>query len=116
MSSDEFEAYMVSLGRPIAQDELKQAMEVVFGTTDVDFPAFLAGFLRLQSNTDAVRAGFSLLDKDGSGDISPAELNELFDKSGLLTDEGKKIIFSAVDKDGDQVLNFDEFVVLQQAG
>jgi Ca2+-binding EF-hand superfamily protein len=85
---------MQSLGQTVPANELDEAMRVVFGSAEaVDFAAFVKGYLKLQGNGDAVKAAFDLLDTDASGDISMAELNQLFDKTNLLSDEGKKIIF-----------------------
>jgi Ca2+-binding EF-hand superfamily protein len=108
---------MTSLGQPIPADELGDAMRVVFGSTDsVDFATFVKGYLKLQGNTDALKSAFELIDRDASGDISLAELNQLLNKSNLISEEGKAIIFRGADKDGSGGLDFEEFKTLQTTG
>jgi calcium-dependent protein kinase len=100
---------MTSQGHPIPAEELNEVMKALFGSTDsVDFATFVKGYLKLYA--EASKAAFKLVDKDASGDISMAELNQLFDK---ISEESQKTIFRGVDKDGSGGLDFEEFKNLQ---
>jgi len=114
LSVKEFGALMTALDKPISEDKLKDFMEQSFGSTDVDFPAFLAYYIKFPDTLDSDHDGFDSVDTDGSGDISEAEFIKLMESLGLFTDRERRLVFAMADEDGNQVLSFEEYEGIQQ--
>lgn len=56
---------------------------------------------------------FNLVDKDGGGSISKAELSELLDTLGIdATPEEVDLMISEIDSDGNGDIDFEEFVAV----
>uniref|UniRef100_A0A2C9LX17 EF-hand domain-containing protein n=1 Tax=Biomphalaria glabrata TaxID=6526 RepID=A0A2C9LX17_BIOGL len=57
-----------------------------------------------------LRAAFKEIDKDNSGSINSKELEVFLTKNGY--DDDVKAVIAAADKNGDGVINFEEFLAL----
>lgn len=58
------------------------------------------------------RESFPVVDTNGDGLISPAELARLYERNGKpITPEEMEAIFSRADTDGDGLISLEEFVV-----
>ncbi len=58
------------------------------------------------------REWFPVVDTNGDGLISPAELERLYERNGTsITSEEKEAIFAKADTDGDGLISLEEFIV-----
>jgi len=63
------------------------------------------------NDEDMIRMAFRVLDKDGSGTISAKSFTHLMTHIGdKLSNEEVEEMINEADKDGDGVLNYEEFV------
>jgi calmodulin len=84
------------------------------GNGTIDFPEFLSMTTAKMKDTDSeekIRETFRVLDKDGNGFISAAELRHVMTNLGeRLSDEEVEEMIREVDIDGDGQVNYEEFV------
>jgi len=84
------------------------------GSGQIEFPEFcnmMSDKMNAVNDEDMIRMAFRVLDKDGSGTISAKSFTHLMTHIGdkLSLEECQEMINEA-DKDGDGVLNYEEFV------
>lgn len=81
------------------------------GNGTIDFPEFLTMMARKMKDDDSeeeLREAFKVFDKDGSGDISAAELRHVMTSLGeKLTDEEVDEMIREADVDGDGKVNYE---------
>ncbi|CEL96874.1 unnamed protein product [Vitrella brassicaformis CCMP3155] len=103
-------------GDNVSPEEIAQIVDDLDenGDRELDYEEFFNAMKRkmlgLESEDDVLQA-FQLIDKDKNGFISPPELRHLLTTLGrnpLTQDEVDELIHLA-DKDGDGLINFDEF-------
>lgn len=84
---------------------------LVTGNGTIDFPEFLTMMARKMKDDDSeeeLREAFKVFDKDGSGDISAAELRHVMTSLGeKLTDEEVDEMIREADVDGDGKVNYE---------
>ena len=86
---------------------------VDFNNTDaIDFSEFLAANIDYQKafNNDKLKMIFSVMDVDGSGTITLEELRSFFNFEEDHDNKLAKNIMMEVDRNGDGVISFDEFL------
>ncbi|KAM6571454.1 calcium-dependent protein kinase 20 [Cannabis sativa] len=95
---------------------LMQAADINNSGT-IDYGEFVAAMLHLNKiqKEDHLYAAFSYFDKDGSGYITPDELQQVCDKFGLENVQLDDII-SEVDQDNDGRIDYNEFAAMMQDG
>ncbi|KMT11597.1 hypothetical protein BVRB_5g109120 [Beta vulgaris subsp. vulgaris] len=93
---------------------LMQAADVDNSGT-IDYGEFLAAMLHLNKiqKEDHLFAAFSYFDKDGSGYITPDELQQAYEQFGLGAGNLDEII-REVDQDNDGRIDYSEFVAMMQ--
>ncbi|XP_032258166.1 calmodulin-1-like [Phoca vitulina] len=111
---------MRSLGQNPTEAELQDMMEAdADGNGIIDFPEFLTMMARKMKDTDSeeeIREAFRVFDKDGNGYISAAELRHVMTHSGeKLADEEVDEMIRGADIDGDEQVNYEEFVQMMAA-
>ncbi|XP_058109012.1 probable calcium-binding protein CML25 [Magnolia sinica] len=118
ISSTELGSIMASLGHPASEEELHS----MIGEADSDGDGFidLNEFIELNINgVDATKIvedlthAFMIFDVDGNGSISPKELQKVLRSLGddCTVDDCKKMI-SGVDRNGDGLIDFEEFKIM----
>jgi len=84
------------------------------GSGQIEFPEFcnmMADKMNCTNDEDMIRMAFRVLDKDGTGTISSKTFKHLMTHIGdKLTEEEVEEMINEADKDGDGVLNYEEFV------
>ncbi|GAA5919149.1 hypothetical protein JCM6882_005500 [Rhodosporidiobolus microsporus] len=107
-----------ALGQDLGKEEYEKMVQRadLDKTGSIDFEEFVAAVQRRPkpSNLEAeLRQAFRFFDKDGCGTISPAELKHVMESLGeRLSDAEIDHMIKAVDKDGDGLVSFEEFVAL----
>ncbi|KAE8125235.1 hypothetical protein FH972_020068 [Carpinus fangiana] len=93
---------------------LMQAADIDNSGT-IDYGEFIAAMLHLNQvqREDHLYAAFSYFDKDGSGYITPDELQQACDQFGL-EDVHLEDIIREVDQDNDGRIDYSEFVAMMQ--
>lgn len=92
-------------------DSIMQAVD--FNNTDaIDFSEFLAANIDYEKslNNQSIKQIFSVLDTDGSGTITLNELKSFFNLEGDNNHSLVNEIMAEVDKNGDGVISFEEFL------
>ncbi|CAM9990405.1 unnamed protein product [Ectocarpus sp. 6 AP-2014] len=115
---DELELGVVmrSLGYSPTNQQLKEMMAKV--DTDqsggISFDEFVAMMQLGEVETDftkEINEAFKFFDKDGDGEVTPAELAEIMRGLGdKLSDDEIELLVKVADKDGDGVISIDEFI------
>jgi len=84
------------------------------GSGQIEFPEFcnmMSDKMNTVNDEDMIRMAFRVLDKDGSGTISAKSFTHLMTHIGdKLSNEEVEEMINEADKDGDGVLNYEEFV------
>uniref|UniRef100_A0A4X2L2T7 EF-hand calcium-binding domain-containing protein 11 n=1 Tax=Vombatus ursinus TaxID=29139 RepID=A0A4X2L2T7_VOMUR len=112
---------MRSLGQNTTEAELQDMINEVDadGNGTTDFPAFLTMMARKMKDTDneeEIRKAFHVFDKDSNGYISAAELRHVITNlREKLTDEEVDKMIRETDIDGDNQVNYEEFVQIMTA-
>ncbi|XP_022855746.1 calcium-dependent protein kinase 1-like [Olea europaea var. sylvestris] len=83
----------------------------------IDYGEFIAATLHLNKieREDHLFAAFSYFDKDGSGYITPDELQQAFEEFGIEESRMEEMIRD-VDQDNDGRIDYNEFVAMMQKG
>jgi calmodulin len=116
ISIKELGAVMCQLGQNPTKSELQSIIDDVDadGNGTVDFTEFLTLMVNQMNNTkseDELLEAYKVLDKDGSGFLSVAEIRKAMNSNGTkLTDNEVEEIIASVDVDGDGQINYEEFV------
>lgn len=112
LDAEELKVLLMDMGYAAAP-ALKEAKQIIKasdadGSGEIEFDEFAAIWQRklLSVNQSYIHAVFTVLDEDGNGQITAAELGKVLDCDDM--DEIKSII-KEVDDDGDGMLNFEEF-------
>ena len=103
--------YKEHFGKSISDDEL----ETIFSRVDsdqsgeIDYSEFVMATMeqRNLASQQRLESAFKAFDKDGNGQISPAEVRMLL--GGAVDDKTVEKIIAQVDKDGDGEVSFSEF-------
>ena len=108
------------LQNKIKSDTLKKDVDIIFHNIDMDnngyieYEEFVRGAVSKERfmNTKVIEFAFRYFDKDGSGEITFDEIEEVFkesvqDKSNVH--ESLKKIIDEVDENGDGIISFNEF-------
>ncbi|XP_022725733.1 probable calcium-binding protein CML25 [Durio zibethinus] len=122
ISSSELGSIMGSVGRRPSEEELQKMIKEF----DADGDGFLNFNEFVELNTKGVdsdevlenlKDAFSVYDIDGNGSISAEELHEVLKSLGdeCSIAECRKMI-SGIDKDGNGMIDFEEFKVMMMAG
>jgi len=105
--------YMKTMDQETAEAEVNQVMARV--DTDhsgfIDYTEFLRASLDMKKvlNANNLEMAFSMIDSDGSGKISAAELQKLLGSESLCDDQVWKQIIGQVDQNGDGEIDLKEF-------
>lgn len=105
--------YLKTMDLESAQAEVDQVMARV--DTDhsgfIDYTEFLRASLDMKKvlNANNLEMAFSMIDEDGSGKISAAELQKLLGGESLCDDQVWKQIIGQVDQNGDGEIDLKEF-------
>jgi len=89
------------------------------GSGAIDYTEFLAAAIdkRLCLEKDVCWSAFRVLDKDGKGTVSKAELKSIFNDEDLqeVAEEGSFVrVMEEVDRDKDGKIDFDEFMIMMR--
>lgn len=112
---------MRSLGQNPTESELQDMINKVDADGDgcINFPEFLTMMARKMKDTDSeeeIKVAFRVFDKDGNGYISGAELRQVMTNLGeALTDEEIEEMIGEADIDGDNQVNYEEFVKMMMS-
>ncbi|PKI76590.1 hypothetical protein CRG98_003049 [Punica granatum] len=111
-----FEELKAGLKRESEIYDLMQAADVDNSGT-IDYGEFIAAMLHLNKieREDHLFAAFSYFDKDGSGYITPDELQQACEEFGI-EDARLEEMIQEVDQDNDGRIDYNEFVAMMQKG
>ncbi|GMJ09647.1 CALMODULIN LIKE 25 [Hibiscus trionum] len=122
ISSSELDSIMGSLGQKLSDEELHKMIKEVDADGDgfIDFDEFVELNTKgVDSNEvlENLKEAFSVYDLDGNGSISAEELHKVLQSLGddCSISECRKMI-CGVDKDGNGLIDFEEFKVMMMAG
>ncbi|XP_072455574.1 calmodulin-like [Notamacropus eugenii] len=116
VTTKELGTVMRSLEQNPTEAELQDMINEVDadGNSSIDFPEFLTMMTRKMKDVDGeedIREAFCVLDKDGNGYITEAELRYVMTNvEEKLTDEEVDEMIRKVDIDGDDQVYYEEFV------
>jgi len=114
ISTDELLTVLNATGLDPTRDDIEELVNLfdMDESGNLDFSEFLNLMVMVRKDvqsTEDIMDCFSLLDADGNGVISRAELQEILCNFGdKLTEEECNAVFKAVDNNDDGVLSFDE--------
>ena len=107
------------MGRVYSKQEIRPAVQEFIlvsdknnnGTLDAnEFLSYLAKFFNECDPDSKLREAFAVFDEDNNNEISHEELKKVLNKLGAqYTDRQIERIISKVDKNGDGVIDFEEF-------
>jgi calcium-dependent protein kinase len=119
------EELLKGLSNKIKSNSLKNDVHVIYKNLDMDNNGFIEyeEFVRAAvskekfMNDSVLRFAFRYFDKDGSGEITFDEIEEVFKRS--VTDQSNvhdslKQIIKEVDLNGDGIISYDEFVIVMK--
>ncbi|EFC50789.1 flagellar calmodulin [Naegleria gruberi] len=116
ITTSELGTVMRSLGQNPTEAELHDMINEVDadGNGTIDFTEFLTMMAKKMKDTDneeEIKEAFKVFDKDGNGFISAQELRHVMCNLGeKLTDEEVDEMIREADIDGDNQINYTEFV------
>uniref|UniRef100_A0A2K5RHV4 EF-hand calcium-binding domain-containing protein 11 n=1 Tax=Cebus imitator TaxID=2715852 RepID=A0A2K5RHV4_CEBIM len=106
--------------RPLGQNPTEAKLQDMINEVDadgngtIDFPKFLK--VKDTDSEEEIREAFCVLDKDGNGYTSAAELHHGMTNLGEnLTDDKVDAMIREADIDGDSQVNYEEFVQMMAA-
>jgi calcium-binding protein CML len=125
ISQDELAAVIRSLGQPVSASEIQSLIDDVDANGDgfIDLYEFIDLNTRPTSGSDseselsddeALASAFGVFDADKNGFISANELQRVLVAFGdsMVTMEECRLMIESVDEDGDEMVDFREFVSL----
>ncbi|WVQ79106.1 calmodulin [Cryptococcus sp. DSM 104549] len=118
ITTKELGTVMRSLGQNPTQAELEDMINEVDadGNNSIDFAEFMTLMARKMHDTDSedeIREAFKVFDKNNDGHISAAELKHVMTNLGeKLTDAEISEMIREADKDGDGMIDYNEFVTM----
>ena len=118
IATNELRTVMRSLGQNPTAAQLENMISEfdTDGDGAINYPEFLSMMARTMKNTDSeeeIREAFRVLDKDGDGLISAAELRQVMTDLGeILTDDEIEEMIKEADTNGDGQVNYEEFITL----
>eukprot|EP00933_Yihiella_yeosuensis_P040208 TRINITY_DN3444_c2_g1_i1.p1 TRINITY_DN3444_c2_g1~~TRINITY_DN3444_c2_g1_i1.p1 ORF type:complete len:157 (-),score=49.13 TRINITY_DN3444_c2_g1_i1:236-706(-) len=121
LSLTELGALMGSLGQNLQEAELKQMVSAYECDLDhrIDFASFLSLMARKIKETDTEEElieAFKVFDRDCDGFISAGELRtSMMGLGEQLQDREVDEMIREADQDGDNQINYDEFVTMMKA-
>ena len=114
----ELESIYQALGRELTPNELNEMINDIDLNNDgyITFHEFLSLYkkkLLLKGNEEKLRQAFEICDCDDSGYVTLDELKRIMNEVGENLDQGQLIaMLRDVDVDGDNRINFEEFIQL----
>lgn len=121
VTSKDVSSVMRQLGMSVTEQELQEMIAEVDtdGNGTMDFPEFLAMMARKIDSDDGeeeCKEAFRVFDKEGNGFISGAELRHIMTNIGdKMTDAEVTEMIQKADIDGDEQINYEEFVKMMLA-
>nr|QSI83912.1 calcium-dependent protein kinase 13 [Vitis pseudoreticulata] len=116
---EELKAGLKRVGANLKESEIYDLMHAadVDNNGTIDYGEFIAATLHLNKveREDHLFAAFSYFDKDGSGYITPDELQQACEEFGL-EDVRLEEMIREVDQDNDGRIDYNEFVAMMQKG
>ncbi|KAB5543975.1 hypothetical protein DKX38_012087 [Salix brachista] len=116
---EELKAGLKRAGANLKESEIYDLMHAadVDNSGTIDYGEFIAATLHLNKieRQDHLYAAFSYFDKDGSGYITPDELQQACEEFGL-EDVRLEEMIREVDQDNDGRIDYNEFVAMMQKG
>ncbi|VFQ59245.1 unnamed protein product [Cuscuta campestris] len=116
---EELKVGLKRFGADLNESEIRDLMKAadVDNSGTIDYGEFIAAMLQLSKITkeDHLFAAFSYFDKDGSGYITPDELQKACDDFGIKNPHLEEMIQEA-DQDNDGRIDYSEFVSMMQKG
>jgi calcium-dependent protein kinase len=113
LSADELiEAYNKTMQKEEAEEEVRKIMQTVDsnGSGFIDYSEFVTACMKKEMlvNNESLEIAFKAFDLDGSGKITSNELMEIL---GVMQGEDEHLteILKSVDRDGDGLIDLDEF-------
>lgn len=114
---EELKTGLERVGANVKDSEIHGLMQAadIDNSGTIDYGEFVAAMLHLNKvqKEDHLYAAFSYFDKDGSGYITPDELQQVCEKFGLENVQLDDII-REVDQDNDGRIDYNEFVAMMQ--
>ncbi|KAL9261584.1 Calcium-dependent protein kinase 20-like protein [Drosera capensis] len=114
---EELKSGLEKVGANLKESEITHLMQAadIDNSGTIDYGEFIAAMLHLNKlqREDHLFAAFSYFDKDGSGYITPDELQQACEQFGL-GDMHLEEIIREVDQDNDGRIDYSEFVAMMQ--
>lgn len=117
ISASELEEVMTSLGISKSKKDIQEFIETYDsdGNGTIELPEFLKFIQQSSRSENEMRDAFRVFDKDGNGFITAQELKQVMTSLGeRLTDEEIDEMVREADVDGDNQVNYEEFVKLMK--
>jgi len=118
LSADELKKFLKTMGKSKHQDkELKKILKRTAKDGLMDFDTFVnITSLKVQDPAEETLNTFKMFDKDGNGFITEQELKQSMHEMGVpLSDEDVKQMIKDKDINGDGVIDYNEFVAIQNS-
>ncbi|XAR54348.1 Non-specific serine/threonine protein kinase [Bertholletia excelsa] len=116
---EELKAGLRIVGANLKDSEISDLMRAadVDNSGTIDYGEFVAATLHMNKvqKEDHLYAAFSYFDKDGSGFITPDELQQACEEFGI-EDACLEEMIKEVDQDNDGLIDYNEFVAMMQKG
>ncbi|KAG1657951.1 hypothetical protein FOA52_004721 [Chlamydomonas sp. UWO 241] len=117
ISADEFAQALRKKGQGLMEEDIKRlvADADIDGDGQIDYDEFLAATINQSklNREEHLKAAFEHFDIDGDGHITHEELIESLSKMGIKEDQVKDIV-AEVDKDGNGVIDYNEFCAMMR--